>query len=179
MAEYKLKIKLGNHEFEAEGPAEAVQRQFQDFKDLVVAVPDHSEKTTQSETPELKNPDALIQPAAAPRIDSSVILDKIFRQKERVISLTAPPASETDAVLLVLYGQRFYRENENATGSEILDGMSESGYRKPRIDRILKGLADEGEVIITGAHRGKRYRLTNKGHAHAETIARDTLAKLP
>ena len=96
-----------------------------------------------------------------------------------MISLTAPPVSESDAVLLILYGQRFYRENENATGSEILDGMGESGYRKPRIDRILKGLADEGDVIITGTHRGKRYRLTNKGHARADGIVRDTLARLP
>jgi hypothetical protein len=177
MAEYRLKIKLGNHEFEAEGPAEAVQSQFEAFKNLVAALPEHNAKTTQSTT---------LEPFIAPepphvqqRVDSSVVLDRVFREKGRVVSLTAPPVSETDAVLLVLYGQRFYRENENTTGSEILDGMSESGYRKPRIDRILKGLADEGEVIITGAHRGKRYRLTNKGHAHAETIVRDTLAKLP
>lgn len=176
MAEYRLKIKLGNHEFEADGPAEAVQSQFQAFKDLVATLPQHTGKNTQSPIPEsITHPD----PPALQRVDSSALLDKMFRQNSRVVSLTAPPESETDATLLILYGQRFYRENENATGSEILDGMSESGFRKPRIDRILRGLADEGEVIITGAHRGKRYRLTNKGHAHAETIVRDTLAKLP
>ena len=35
MAEYKLKIKVGEHEFEAEGPADVVQAQFAAFKDLV------------------------------------------------------------------------------------------------------------------------------------------------
>jgi hypothetical protein len=177
MAEYRLKIKIGEHEFEADGPADAVRSQFEAFKELIAAVPIHKAETT----PEPVNPPPYQtpNPPTLKRVDNSPLLDRIFREKGRVISLTVPPISETDAVLLVLYGQRFYRDNDNATGSEILDGMSESGYRKPRIDRILTGLADEGEVIITGAHRGKRYRLTNKGHSHAETIVRDTLAKLP
>jgi hypothetical protein len=181
MSEYKLKIKIGDHEFEADGPADAVKDQFQAFKELIAAIPVHKPETIKPETPEQSlppTPDPAVTPIKR-AVDSSVVLDRIFREKGRVISLTAPPASETDAVLLIAYGQRFYRDNENSTGSEILDGMEESGYRKPRIDRILKGLADEGEVIITGAHRGKRYRLTNKGHAHAEAIVRDTLARLP
>jgi hypothetical protein len=179
MGEYRLKIKIGDHEFEADGPSEAVKDQFQAFKELIATIPVHKPETIKPVTVEpTATPDPTELLAKRP-VDSSVLLDRIFREKGRVISLTAPPASETDAVLLIAYGQRFYRENENATGSEILDGMEESGYRKPRIDRILVGLADEGEVIITGAHRGKRYRLTNKGHAHAETIVRDTLARLP
>jgi hypothetical protein len=176
MAEYKLKIKIGEHEFEADGPADAVRSQFEAFKELIATVPVHKPEITQAGTPE---PSATPEPPAQQSVQNSTVLDRIFRERGRVISLTAPPASEIEAVLLIVYGQRFYRENDNATGSEILDGMSESGYRKPRIDRILTGLADEGEVIITGAHRGKRYRLTNKGHAHAETIVRDTLARLP
>jgi hypothetical protein len=96
-----------------------------------------------------------------------------------VISLTVPPNSETDAVLLILYGQRRYRNNENPTGSEIVDGMSQSGYRSVRVDRILAELFEEGAIIITGAHRGKRYRLTNQGLTRTEGLAREALAKLP
>jgi hypothetical protein len=179
MADYRLKIKIGDHEFEANGPVEAVKEQFEAFKELVSGLPVHKPETTESAKADVSLGAQADLTASTSVTMSSKLLDRIFREKGRVISLTAAPVSETDAVLLILYGQGFYRNNENVTGSEILDGMGESGYRKPRIDRILKGLADEGDVIITGAHRGKRYRLTNKGNARAEKIARDTLANLP
>lgn len=167
MTDYRLKIKIGEHEFEAEGPTEAVQSQFQAFKELVASLPAHKLETTEPKNQEL------------PAQNAPLNVDRIFRADGRIVSLTAPPASETDAVLLVLYGQRHYRNNENATGSEIVDGMEQSGYRTPRIDRILASLADEGAVIITGSHRGKKYRLTNQGHVRAEGIVRETLARLP
>ncbi len=174
MPDYRLKIKIGEHEFEAEGPTEAVQSQFQAFKELVASAPAHK-----PENKELPESDANKPENAVTVPLGSQVLGRIFRQDRRVISLTAPPTSENDAVLLVLYGQRFYRENDNATGSEIIDGMEQSGYRTPRIDRILGSLASEGSVIITGAHRGKKYRLTNQGNTRAEGLARSILANLP
>jgi len=170
MADYKLKIKVGEHEFEAEGPEEAVKSQFDAFRDLISGLP--STKKENSPTGTLPVSETPISPP-------TLNVDKIFRTEGRLISITAPPASETDAVLMILFGQRHYRNNDNATGSEIIDGMVQSGYRTPRIDRILSGLSDEGAVIITGAHRGKRYRLTNQGHTRAETIVKETLGKLP
>jgi hypothetical protein len=167
MAEYRLKIKIGDHEFEAEGPVEAVKAQFDAFKELISLVPEHKTENTTSE-----------QPAEAP-LQNALPVDKIFRVENRVISVTVPPSSDTDAVLLILYGQRHYRNNPSPTGSEIMDGMMESGYRTSRIDRILAILSNEGAVIITGAHRGKRYRLTNLGVTRTEGIIRDALAKLP
>lgn len=173
MAEYRLKVKIGDHEFDAEGPAETVKAQFEAFKELISALPTNRIESTMGTTLALESTTPEIQTATAPNVD------RIFRAEGRVISLTAPPTSETDAVMLVLYGQRYYRKNESPTGSEILDGLEQSGYRTPRIDRILRGLSDEGAVIITGSHRGKRYRLTNQGVTRAEGIARDTLARLP
>jgi hypothetical protein len=173
MADYRLKIKIGDHEFEAEGAVEAVQAQFEMFKDLISTLPSDKAETT---TPHaLEPPPEVIATASRPQLD----VERIFRQDGRVVSITVPPNSETDAVLLVLYGQRHYRKNEAPTGSEILDGMELSGYRAIRIDRILMSLSDEGAVIITGAHRGKRYRLTNQGFTRAEGVVREALAKLP
>ena len=173
MAEYRLKVKLGDHEFDAEGPPEAVKEQFEAFRSLIESLPQRkSENSGQSN--QLNSP-AIV----APPQPSALNVDRIFRADNRVVSLTAAPASETDAVLLILYGQRHYRNNENATGSEIIDGMMQSGYRTPRTDRVLNSLAGEGAVIITGAHRGKRYRLTNQGHTRAEGLVRETLARLP
>jgi hypothetical protein len=172
MAEYKLKVKIGEHEFEADGPVETVKSQFEAFKDLIVGLPSHKQETVKTTA----SPETSTQTTPqSGRFD----VDRIFRADGRVVSLTATPGSESDAVLLILYGQRHYRENENPTGSQVMDGMEQSGYRTPRIDRILGSLAADGAVIITGAHRGKRYRLTNQGFTRAEGIARETLAKLP
>jgi hypothetical protein len=172
MAEYRLKVKIGEHEFEADGPSDIVRQQFESFKELIASIP---AKTEGLPAPQVENGNIGPQPLSP----TPVQVDRIFRAEGRVISLTVPPNSETDAVLLILYGQRHYRNNENPTGSEIIDGMEQSGYRSTRIDRVLMGLSNEGAVIITGAHRGKRYRLTNQGVTRAEGIVRDSLAKLP
>jgi hypothetical protein len=172
MAEYRLKVKIGDHEFEADGPADIVKEQFESFKELIAIAPLNKPETSKS----ANQSDAPIQQVAQ---TIPLNVDRIFRTEGRVISLTVPPNSDTDAVLLILFGQRHYRGNENPTGSEIIDGMNVSGYRATRIDRILLGLSNEGAVIITGAHRGKRYRLTNQGFSRAEGIVRDALAKLP
>ena len=173
MAEYRLKVKIGEHEFDADGPAETVKEQFEVFQDLIASL---SKDIVETTTPATN----IAAPAPQPVVQATVPnVDRIFHADARVISLTVPPTSETDAVLLILYGQGYYRKNENPTGSEIIDGMEQSGYRTPRIDRILGSLASEGAVIITGARRGKRYRLTNQGFTRAEEIVRDALAKLP
>jgi hypothetical protein len=169
MSEYRLKIKIGEHEFEAEGPADAVQSQFQAFREIVSALPDRKSESINPESPaggSTTNP-------------QNFNPDSVFRSGGRVVSLTALPPSETDAVLMILFGQRFYRQNENVTGSEIIDGMEQSGYRTPRTDRILETLSGEGAVSISGAHRGKRYRLSNLGLRRAEGVVRETMSKLP
>lgn len=171
MAEYRLKLKIGDHEFEAEGPTEVVQSQFEAFKEMISTVPERKPENTGSTS----TPESALTPVA------TLNIDRIFRTQGRVISLTVPPSSETDAVLLILYGQKHFRKNENPTGSEIKDGIEQSGsgYQTARTGRILKNLFIDGAIIVTGKHRGKRYRLTNLGYNRAENIVRDALAKLP
>jgi hypothetical protein len=171
MSDYKLKVKIGDHEFEADGPVEAVKSQFDVFKELIATLAPSKPNTT--------NSIAESEIIAPPTAQSALDVDRIFQMNGRVVSLTVPPNSETDAVLLIMYGQRHFRKNENPTGSEILDGLAMSGYRATRIDRILTNLSTEGAVIITGAHRGKRYRLTNAGVTRTEGIVKDALRKLP
>lgn len=169
MSEYRLKIKIGEHEFEAEGPADAVQSQFEAFREIVTALPQRKTESIGSENTN----------GGTTASSQNLNPDAVFRSGGRVVSLTALPSSETDAVLMILFGQRFYRQNESVTGSEIIDGMEQSGYRTPRTDRILDGLSSEGAVSISGAHRGKRYRLTNLGLRRAEGVVRDAMSKLP
>ena len=152
----RLKIKIGEHEFEAEGPAEIVQRQFDTFKELIASQPKQINTTTR----------------AATQAGNSE-LDSILRVDGRVVSLTVRPQSEGTAAMLVMLGQKSYRENETVTASEIKDGLEQSGYRPTRIDRIMQPFCDAGDVIRIGARKGTRYRFTNQGVAKAYAAAKE------
>lgn len=168
MGTTRVKIKIGEHEFEAEGPSEVVQVQFDIFKTLIATAPRQDEE---HKTP----PPPHIPPDTANK--SELQLDRISRVAGRVISLTVKPGSEAEAAMLIMLGQRMYRENEAVTASEINDGLEQSGYRIERLDRVMKPLADEGSLVQIGLKKGTRYRFTNPGLAKAQTIAREVIAK--
>src|SRR5258708_14663815 len=50
MEAFKIRVKVGDHEFEAEGPQEAVERQFETFKELVSGVPRTPAKSKDTQT---------------------------------------------------------------------------------------------------------------------------------
>jgi hypothetical protein len=176
---YRLKIKVGPHEFEAEGPSDVVQEQFKLFKEMIQTAPITS--PPQPQTPFNPEPLGASIPIERPDAPSNGLnLSKIMDQDGRVVSLTVPPKSPDDAVLLLLYGQRALRGNDSVTGSEVMDGMmTTGGMAIERVDRILHKIGADGDLIITGQRRGKRYRLTNTGVAKAMRIAQDLIALVP
>jgi hypothetical protein len=168
MEPYKLKIKIGEHEFEAEGPVDAVQAQFVAFKELITSVPSaptpaarpSEEKATANQLPHLP-------------------LERILKAEGRVVSLTAKCDTIDEAVLLILLGQKEMRSNQEVTGAEIMDGLTQSGYRLSRVDHLLNKLETDGSTITMGVHRGRRYRLSNTGLTKALNIAKDVIATVP
>src|SRR5688572_17943197 len=105
MPDYRLKIKIGDHEFDAEGPADVVQAQFEVFKELVLTAPaskpaDH--KPTERQPEENGN-------GGGGNGDTPLELDKIMRSDGRLVSLTVRAESVDDGVLLIMLGQRQYR----------------------------------------------------------------------
>ncbi|MGA2988046.1 MAG: hypothetical protein ABSB39_22050 [Candidatus Sulfotelmatobacter sp.] len=178
MSEYRLKIKIGNHEFEAEGPADAVAKQFSDFKEIISKIPDVPVVVATPTAPALS--DAAPGPAGNnPLPPPASALNKIFRVEGRVISMTALPGSENDAALLIMLGQKELRDNDAATGSEIKDGLELSGYKPGRIDRTMERFVADGLVLTMGKNRGRKYRLTNQGLVKAQAIADELQRKVP
>jgi hypothetical protein len=171
----KLKIKIGDHEFEAEGPAETVQAQFNVFKELIGHIPERKPVLAKDSEP-IESPGDEAQSPSVARNNGQLRLDTIMKTDGRVVSLTARANSLDDAILLVLLGQKTFRSIDGVTGSEIIDGLKVSGQPTERIDRVVKKLSDDGYVIITGVNRGKRYRLTNQGLSKAQEIARAVIA---
>jgi hypothetical protein len=173
MDNYKLKIKIGTHEFEAEGPAGVVQSQFEAFKELVASQ-------------QLGNATNKLSENAHPALDYSVnvseqafSLDKITRIDERIVSLTARPETIEDAALVILLGQRTFRSNDSVTGSEVINGLRQSGLAVSRVDWRLEKLASQGLIIKIGSNRASRYRLTNQGMNKAQAVARSLIALVP
>jgi hypothetical protein len=166
---YRLKMKIGDHEFEAEGPVDVVQAQFAAFKEMIANA--HNQKLT--------------EPPSEPKEESGtnelphLPLEKIMKTEGRVVSLTARSETVDEAVLLILLGQKEFRSNQEVTGSEIQDGLKQSGYILPRIDRIMDKHSTDGSVITMGIHRGRRYRLSNQGLAKSLNIAKEVIATVP
>lgn len=172
---HRVKIKIGPHEFEAEGSAQVVQAQFEAFKELVATTPI---PTTQPFSPGREASDEIVPPKRDLATTDSA-LDKIMKVDHRIVSFTVPPTSLGDALLLLLYGQKILRQNEAVSGAEIVDGLKTTGgLGGGRTDRLLDKAARDGDVIAIGQRRAKRYRLTNTGLAKARQLAADLIAKV-
>ncbi|MGB9196617.1 MAG: hypothetical protein WCB53_06785 [Terriglobales bacterium] len=170
MENYRIKVKIGEHEFEADGPADAVQSQFEMFKQLIANQPKPIDTTK-------KEPQQEESMAPSAR-HFDLQLDQICQVSGRVVSLTVKPEADATAAMLIMLGQKTFRENDTVTASEIKDGLEQSGYRPTRIDRIMQPLADEGSVIRIGQRKGTRYRFTNQGIAKAKGLAKTALEEV-
>lgn len=161
MESQKLKLKIGEHEFEAEGPTDVVQAQFAAFRELVANLPTTTRPATPPNTPPPQ------ENVSKERPD----LERITKTDGRVVSLTARGASVEDEILLVLFGQKLLRDNDSVTGSEVIEGLRNTGRTLTRVDYQLDKLTTAGDVITIGVGRARRYRLTNQGFSKAGTLA--------
>ncbi len=173
MEPYLLKVKFGVHEFEAEGPAEVVQAQFAQFKELVASAPSLPQPTPEQAVE--VNP----TPNQAANQTAHIPLERILKTEGRVVSLTAKCDTVDEAILLILLGQKEMRGNQEVSGAEIMDGLTQSGYRLSRVDHQMNKLEADGNTMTMGVHRGRRYRLSNAGLSKALAVARELIATVP
>ena len=173
MDHYRLKLKIGEHEFEAVGPTDVVQSQFEAFKNLIASLPTISAAEKSIANTQIKSDNT------TSASETALALEKITRVEDRVVSLTARPSTVEDALLTILLGQRTFRANDSVTGGEIIDGLRQSGFTVSRVDWRLEKLAGEGMIIKIGTGRASRYRLTNQGMSKAQGIARELIALVP
>ena len=170
----RLKIKVGEHEFEAEGPTEVVQAQLATFHDLIVSISASTIPAAPTVAPPQEKQSAPQEPNGAVSFPH-LPLEKILKVEGRVVSLTAKCDTVDHAVLLILLGQKEFRSNQEVSGSEIMDGLKQSGYILGRVDYTLDKLSSDGNVITIGIRCARRYRLTNQGLKQALNIAKEVL----
>src|SRR5258705_5537410 len=124
MSELRIRVKFGEHEIELEGSADAVERQFEPFKQfLMPAPPPPSPKESADEVKQVPTP---------PRLS----LEAITKVRGTIYSLTVNAKVE-DAILVILLAQRIFRNNNSVSGIEIMKGLRDSGFQGRRVDMIL------------------------------------------
>ena len=172
---FKLKVKIGAQEFEAEGPSDLVTRQFEAFRLLIqgaglVA----GERPTHPEGSRLRDSTTPQEPALhADHRDAN--LATLFRvsPQTQLLSLRQPPGGkypEADAVLLLLLGHKRLRNEEDVPVTLLTEALKQSGCPVKRLDRILTVYIKDHSVVRFGRGKGGKYRLTNLGLKKAEMM---------
>lgn len=178
---YKLRVRIGPHEFEAEGPRDSVVAQFEAWKELVASLPStlrhEAQRTGQ---PSSQGAEAPLLPSDGP---SGEDLRHVFDldEKRNLVTLRVQPAGERrycDAILLVLYGYRRLRDKDEVQVTRLKAALESSGLTPGRIDRAAEPYRREGLLIKSGLAKGGKYRLTNKGSRQAEEMIRGHLSQL-
>jgi hypothetical protein len=169
MADYKIRVKVGANEFDAEGPKEFVEDLFRRFEALV------SNKTP-------------ILPVVPPRsvvevphsVDAMIAspLAKVYQMEGNRIALIgrfSGDERELDAALLILLGHKELRGVEAVSADELLNGLKQTGYTVDRADRLMKRGQVQGLLTFSGIRRGTKYRLTIPGMAKAKELGKELL----
>jgi hypothetical protein len=186
----KLRVKVGQHEFEAEGPVEQVTAQYTVWRELIAAQPKES-------APPVRVP--LSSSAAKPVIPADRVTEVRTRNgytgpldifeldsgRDLMKLLVHPPAGDTrdaDAILLVLYGYR--KVGADGAGvarvpvTKLKQSLDISGLGIARVDRSAKSYVDSRYILKSGRSKGGVYELTVTGTTRAEELANRLFAEL-
>ena len=172
---FKLKVKIGGQEFEAEGRSDLVTGQFEAFRRLIQG----AGLATAERQPYLEGRRS--RDLTAPQESTSQVshrdaeLAKLFRvsPQTQLLSLRQPPGGkypEADAVLLLLLGHKRLRNEEDVPVTVLTGALKQSGCRVKRLDRILTVYTRDHSVVRSGRGKGGKYRLTNLGLKKAEIM---------
>ncbi len=176
MESFRLQLKIGQHEFSAEGEREAVERQADEWRKMIASLPtlpSPPPAPPQSEGSSQAEPPMGVLPS-----EDFAEYDRVFRHDDKVVSLTVLPRGatrEADAALLVMLGRKHYKGEDLVGGTRLLEGLEISGLQVLRADRVF-GAYMGTHVTRIGKNRAVKYRLTNQGMAAAKGIARNLAA---
>lgn len=177
MEEHKVKIKIGNSEFEAQGPKELVEKQFQAFMKAV-------EKRPQALEPLAA--DQRVDPAGEKSLGDATgkeeqqLLERLFLTdpKKRSLSIKFLPEGKTkiqDSLMLLLYGYQNILNHDSVTAVKLSESLKKSGIILSRLDRPIGPYISKGYILRGGRARATRYSLTNTGNNYAHNIISELL----
>ena len=171
MDNYKLHVKIGEHEFNSEGPAEVVKEAFETWKELIGSNPG---KTTTSR--ERYNGFESADPST---LDTER-LNRVFLYdsgKDLVSVNIFPRGADRvrDTLLLVLLGYKALKSQHEVMATKLTPALRQSGCKIDRVDRLAAKYINQGLINKGGMAKSGRYSLTNTGLARAIEVMDDLL----
>ncbi|MBK8871018.1 MAG: hypothetical protein IPN19_08200 [Elusimicrobia bacterium] len=167
MDNVRLKIRVGEKEFEAEGPRDAVEARWAEAKEWIMADTDNARSAPFSHLGQEK------QHQTEPK---SPVFD-VDHGKRTIRLRVLPPRGESiqrisNALLLLLYG---YHENLGKSEVQVTrmaEDLRMSGFAGlKRLSRAFARLEADGLAARNGAGKGTRYRATHPGLTTAANLA--------
>jgi hypothetical protein len=189
---YKVRVKLGQAEFDAEGPEETVKKNLTEFLEHAPAYADRTPTRQGFEfsdfLAQVRGPAMLdtvgVATAAAPQLPSTSlatslnpqVLKRLFKDdSDDLISLRVLPSESedkaADTVLLLLFGFLVLKNQSEVRASDLLTCAKQSGISLDRIDHAMAKQRYQSLIKRGGTRNGSRYALTNPGIQHAEDVA--------
>jgi hypothetical protein len=174
----KLRVKIGVHEFEAEGPRDLVTAQFEAWKQLAGLAP------ASPDAAGIARQEATIAARDVRTADGrEAALRNLFAvdAKQQLVTLRVRPTGQrrnADAALLLLYGYRSSfaaDEGVDVPAARLKAALLASGHRPKRLDRAIAPHVAAGLVRKGGRHKHETYALTTPGCQHAAALARKLL----
>ena len=186
----KVRFKIGDAEFEAEGDSDSVSRQFEEFVRLLGGpkgteatrrgdsedAPKRPPTTAAAESPvgAKRSSNEAPQPQWLSKSDTNATpedLHRLFRtEADGTLRLTElPPFKpvESNVFLFVLYGNLALRGEHMITAPSLMTSGRKSGLEIDRADTHLAG--DYKKLhVTTGKRRGKRYGISRAGIEYVE-----------
>jgi hypothetical protein len=155
---HKIKVKLGDAEFEAEGTEDTVQAQYDQF----LAVLEKSGGAAKPKT------------TARPASEDDASLARIFdvRQDGTLSFRVHPPDTidGSDALALLLLGYRRLGTKENVLSTQLQKSARQSGLGEQRIDQLAQPHIPRF-ILRGGQRKGTTYTLTTQGISRAWEVA--------
>lgn len=188
---YKVHVKLGPAEFEAEGPEETVKEQLAHFF-IAATQPSPLPNKTNGNGTSNGNGAFHGNGESEPKGDSSglasdglelrtsiepTVLQRLFkRSDDGLVSLRALPKSDArnaDTLILILWGH-FVLKNQGEVGAgDLLSALRQSGITSlDRVDETLERKGYVDFITTSGSRRHKSYGLTNRGMTYAQNVAK-------
>lgn len=192
MESIKLRLKIGSHEFEAEGPPGVVSSYFESWKAEIAGKnrhkPDPAEPIQLNDIPLVEKPENehaetsdLAEPGVYDWRLPKASLTHLFAVdgKRGLVRLRALPTGEDaegKAALLALYGALRLKQEDELRSTRLIAALEDSGMNPERLDRAAAREIRERWITRHGKGKGGRYRLTTTGIAKAEELGAE-LAK--
>jgi hypothetical protein len=168
---FKLHMKVGPHEFDGEGPADAVRKSFDDWKSLVASMPS-AETTYATANSSLGGG---INGSAGVLEAEELARLFVHDEKKGIVTLRILPRGDdrdANAALLVLLGFRQLKSQDEVPVTQLKPALKQSGCNVDRVDAVVGKYQREGFINKGGSGKGGKYSLTNSGIEKAHTLTR-------